>query len=140
MDVLASLPDTRAGHHTKWLWSWILGVASGSGPPDSAELANRFDPWILEQVSAEQPVVHYAQLAPMMTLVTQLIEEVSCEERYSALLRYTRRMAALFMPSGRQRFAPDYRGGLHAGDEPGLLLRSASQSQWSRRAPPRLWR
>ncbi len=69
MDLLAPLPDTHAGRHTQWLWSRMLAIAGGSPPPDPGALAE-----------------HFAQLAPTMPLVTQMVEEGSSGQRYSALL------------------------------------------------------
>src|SRR5262245_47890248 len=86
MDILARLPDTHAGRHTQWLWSRLLAVAAGSPATEPAELAEHFAPLVFEQVSAERLSAHFAQLAPIMPRVTQLIEETNSGERYTALL------------------------------------------------------
>src|SRR5687768_14675657 len=86
MDILAQLPNTPAGRHTKWLWSRMLAIPSGGPAFDSAELADHFAPSVFEQVSAKQLVAHFAQLAPTMALVIRLVEELSSDQRYSALL------------------------------------------------------
>src|SRR5262245_54648061 len=96
MDVLARLPDTHAGRHTDWLWSRLLAIAAGSPAPDSAELAEHFAPLVFEQVSADQLIAHFAKLAPIMPLVTGLVEEISSDERYTALL---------VLPNGWARYA-----------------------------------
>src|SRR5262245_47562589 len=86
MDILARVPDTHPGRHTKWLWSRMLGMASASAWSNPEEFAEHFAPSVFEQVPAEQLMAHFAQLAPMMPLVTQLVEETSSSKRYSALL------------------------------------------------------
>ena len=53
MDILAPLPDTHAGLHTKWLWSRMLAITGGSKPPDLVELAEHFAPSVFEQVPVE---------------------------------------------------------------------------------------
>ena len=86
MDILAPLPDTHAGRHTRWLWSRMLAIAVGGPPLDAAELADHFAPSVFEYVPAEQLVAHFAQLAPTMPLVMHLAEEGSSGQRYSSLL------------------------------------------------------
>jgi pimeloyl-ACP methyl ester carboxylesterase len=86
MDILAQTPDTRAGRETEWLWSRMLAIARGSQPFDAKELAEHFAPSVFDQISADQLVAHFVQLAPTMALVTQLVEEVSSDQRYTALL------------------------------------------------------
>jgi hypothetical protein len=86
MDILAQLPDTNAGRHTKWLWSRMLAFAGGGPALDGEEFADHFAPSVFEQVSVEQLVAHFAQLAPTMPLVSWLVEEASSDRRYSALL------------------------------------------------------
>ena len=114
MDILALLPETHAGRHTQWLWSRILAIAGGSPPPDPDELAQHFAPSVFEQVSAEQLIAHFAQLAPTLSFVNQLVEEASFGQRYSALLG---------LPNGWLRYTC-----LAQDDDPHLLI-AASYSQ-----------
>jgi hypothetical protein len=86
MDILAPLPDTDAGRHTRWLWWRMLGIACGSPPFDAAEMADHFAPSVFDQVPAEQLAAHFTQLAPTMPLVMHLDEETSSGQRYCALL------------------------------------------------------
>ncbi len=111
MDILAPLPETHAGRHTQWLWSRMLAIAGGSPPPDPEELAQHFAPSAFEQVSAEQLIAHLAHLAPVMPLVTQLVEEECSGQRYSVLLG---------LPNGWLRYSC-----LAQDDEPHLLLAAA---------------
>lgn len=87
MDILSPLPDTAAGRHTQWLWSRMLAMARGAPPPESGELAEHLAPSVFEEVSAERLVELITQIAPIMPLVTQLVEVASSEQRYTALLR-----------------------------------------------------
>ena len=88
MDILALLPDTRAGRHTEWLWSRMLAISRGSPPFDAKELAEHFSPSVFAQISADQLAAHFVQLAPTMTLVTRLVEEASSDQCYTALLAF----------------------------------------------------
>lgn len=86
MDILALLPDTHAGCHTRWLWSRMLAIAGGGPSLDAAEVADHFAPSVLDHVPAEHLVAQFAQLASIMPLVTRAVEEISSSDRYSALL------------------------------------------------------
>jgi len=86
MDILALLPDTRAGRHTEWLWSRMLAISRGSPPFDAKELAEHFAPSVFDQISAGELVAHFVKLAPTMTLVTRVVEEADSDQRYTALL------------------------------------------------------
>ncbi len=87
MDILARLPNTHAGRHTKWLWSLMLAVAEGDGQIDLEEVARHFAPSVFAHVPAADLRANWTQLAPSMSLVTELIEETNSEHCYSALLR-----------------------------------------------------
>lgn len=86
MDILAQLPDTHAGRHTRWLWSWMLAVSDDFPRPAPEELAEHFAPLVFEQVPAEQLCAHFAGLARTMSLVTCWVEEANSEQCYSVLL------------------------------------------------------
>jgi pimeloyl-ACP methyl ester carboxylesterase len=111
MDILAPLPDTHAGRHTRWLWSRMLAIAVGGPQLDAAELADHFAPSVFDYVPAEHLVAHFAQLAPTMPLVTHLAEEPSSGQRYSALLG---------LPNSWLRYTC-----LVQDDEPHLLIEAA---------------
>jgi pimeloyl-ACP methyl ester carboxylesterase len=86
MDILAPLPDTHAGRHTKWLWSRILDGEAGVPPLDASELAGYFAPLVFDTVPAADLAAHYAQLGSTLSRVTQVLEETSSGLCYSALL------------------------------------------------------
>jgi pimeloyl-ACP methyl ester carboxylesterase len=87
MNILDLLPDSHAGRHTKWLWSRMLAMEAGARPSlDPAEVADHFAPSVLDHVPAEHLVAYFSQLASAIPVVTQLIQETSTSERYSALL------------------------------------------------------
>lgn len=86
MDILAALPDTDVGRHTRWLWSRMLDIAGGGTPFTAAELAEHFAVSVLDRIPAEHLAANFTQLASTMPRVTRLIEETHSGGRYSALL------------------------------------------------------
>jgi len=86
VDLLAQLPDTYAGRHTRWLWSRMLAIAAGSPPIEAEEVVEHFAPEVIEHVPVEQLIDHWVQLAGAMAQVHRLVEEANSSHRYSALL------------------------------------------------------